>query len=82
MHLYIISIKATAGSGLLLTELRKDLLAAYWVVVVPRQNDSCGTIAGQKYRTSENRLMEPGLALCAGRDVETIKSEDQYSWGL
>jgi hypothetical protein len=44
MHLYIISIKATAGSGLLLTELGKDLLAAYWVVVVPRQNNSCGTI--------------------------------------
>jgi len=44
MHPYIRSIKTTAGSGLLLTELGKDLLAAYWVAVVPRQDGSCGTI--------------------------------------
>ncbi len=43
MHPYIRSIKTTSRSRFLLSGLGKDLLTAYGVAVVPRQDDSCGT---------------------------------------
>ena len=59
MHPYIRSIKTTAGSGLLLTELGKDLLAAYWVAVVPRQDGSCGTIRGKNIERLRTNYWNP-----------------------